>query len=44
MAESARQLNLEGSAVAENYVEAIRWHPLITASRLQIRNPDHAGF
>lgn len=38
MAQSARHLNLDTSAVAESYVQAIRWHPLTAASRLQTHN------
>lgn len=33
-----------GSSVAESYVEAIRWHPLTAASRLQIRSQGLSGF
>ncbi len=44
VAESAKRLNIESSAVAESYVEALRWHPLIAHQPLQTRNLGRVEF
>ena len=40
VAQGAKRLNLESSVVAESYIEALKWHPLIAELPSQIHNPD----